>query len=253
MSFDVTPDSYTRFMGQYSLPLATKFADLADLRPGLLVLDVGCGPGVLTAELVERLGAEAVAAIDPSPPFVAATRELFPDADVRQGTAEALPFEDASFDRTLAQLVVHFMSDPVAGLREMRRVTRPGGGLVAACVWDHAGGGSPLATFWTAVHRLDPDAHDEADLAGAREGHLAELFGEAGMAEVESGRLTVRRWFAGFEDWWEPYLLGVGPAGAYVTKLDDARRRRLAEQCRELLPEPPFEVDASAWYAVARV
>ena len=119
------------------------------------MLDVGWGPGALTAELAGRLGPSAVAAVDPSESFVAAARERNPDVDVRQAAAESLPFADGTFDRTLAQLVVHFMADPVAGLREMRRVARVDG-LVAACVWDHAGGTGPLSPFWDAVHALDP-------------------------------------------------------------------------------------------------
>lgn len=171
MSFDVTAEAYARFMGRYSEPLAAQFARSADVRASQRALDVGCGPGALTAELVERLGIGAVSAIDPSPPFVAAIQARFPEIDVQSGVAEHLPFPDAGFDVALAQLVVHFMTDPVAGLTEMARVTRPGG-LVAACVWDHAGGSGPLASFWRAVHDVDPGAGDEAGLAGAREGHL---------------------------------------------------------------------------------
>ncbi len=142
MTFNVAADAYGKFMGQYSEPLAVPFADAAGVRAGQRALDVGCGPGALTAQLVERLGADAVSAIDPSPPFVAAMRERFPAVDVHAGVAEMLPFPDDDFDLALAQLVVHFMDDPVAGLREMARVTRPGGSI-AACVWDHAGGGGP--------------------------------------------------------------------------------------------------------------
>ncbi len=251
MTFNVTADSYGRFMGQYSEPLAVKFAELADVRRGQRALDVGCGPGVLTAELVERLGEDAVAAIDPSAPFVAATKARFPEVDVRSGAAEELPFADEGFDASLAQLVVHFMTDPVAGLREMGRVTRPGG-TVAACVWDHEGGTGPLATFWQAVHDLDPAAHDEADLAGARKGHLARLSIEAGLQQVEESRLTVSVTFATFDDWWDPYTLGVGPAGAYVSQLSDSRREELRTRCAQRLPSPPFKVEATAWCVRAR-
>ena len=238
-------------MGKYAEPLAGQFVDLADVRPGQRALDVGCGPGALTAQLVERLGADAVAAIDPSAPFVAAIRARIPDVDVREGVAEQLPFSDDSFDLTLAQLVVHFMTDPVSGLQEMARVTRTGG-LVAACVWDHAGDSGPLATFWQAVRAIDPGAHDESDLAGAREGHLAELCAAAGLEQIEPSRLTVRVRFATFDDWWEPYTLGVGPAGAYVTQLDEPRRDALRTRCARQLPEAPFEVSASAWCVRAR-
>lgn len=252
MSFDVPADAYARFMGQYSEPLAERFVERAGVRQGQRALDVGCGPGALTARLVERLGAPAVAAIDPSAPFVDALRARLPDVDVRSGVAERLPFDDDGFDLSLAQLVVHFMTDPVAGLTEMARVTRPGG-IVAACVWDHAGGGGPLATFWRAVHDTDPAARDESDLAGAREGHLAMLCEAAGLADIEPTRLTVSLRFATFADWWEPFTLGVGPAGAYVAQLDDPRRVALRTRCAQLLPSAPFEVDASAWCVRARV
>ncbi len=252
MSFDVAADSYGRFMGRYSEPLGLEFLSFADAQAGQRVLDVGCGPGALTARLVELLGAESVAAIDPSAPFVAAAGERFPDVDVRLGAAEELPYADDSFDASLAQLVVHFMSDPVAGLTEMGRVVRSGG-TVAACVWDHAGGLGPLSLFWTAVLDLDPDAPHESDLAGAREGHLEELATAAGLHDIEATLLTVNVAFAGVADWWEPYTLGVGPAGAYVASLDETARQRLLEHCTELLPEPPFTIDASAWAIRARV
>gem|GEM_PF-434534 len=209
-------------------------------------MDVGCGPGALTAQLVERLGADAVSAIDPSPSFVAASRARFPEVDVQFGVAEHLPFPDDCFDLALAQLVVHFMTDAVSGLLEMARVTRPGG-VVAACVWDHAGDRSPLSTFWRAVHDTDPGARDEAELAGAREGHLAELCEAASWIHLEQTTLTVKVRFATFADSWEPFSLGVGPAGCYVTQLDDRGRDVLRSQCAQLLPPAPFEIAASAW------
>ncbi|MDQ4053764.1 MAG: class I SAM-dependent methyltransferase [Actinomycetota bacterium] len=251
MSFDVNPDFYARFMGLYADPLAVKFADFAGVEGGQRAVDVGCGPGALTAELVDRLSPAGVAAIDPSAPFVAAAAERFPDVDVRQGSAEQLPYADDGFDLALAQLVVHFMKDPVAGLAEMGRVVRPGG-TVAACVWDHAGGGGPLEEFWQAVRETDPTALDESGLAGVREGHLGELCAAAGLREIESDRLTVSVAFPTVADWWEPFTLGVGPAGAYVAGLDDAGRERLLERCTERLPSAPFTIDASAWTVRAR-
>jgi len=251
VSFDVAADAYGRFMGRYSEPLAARFVELADVRSGQRALDVGCGPGALTAQLVQRLGVDSVSAVDPSAPFVAAIRARFPELDVRTASAERLPFPDGLFDRALAQLVVHFMTDPVAGLSEMARVTRPGG-LIAACVWDHGGGGSPLTTFWRAVHDIDPGARDESGLPGAREGHLAQLCEAAGLHPEESTSLSVTVRFATFEDWWVPYTLGVGPAGAYVSALDEGARDGLRDRCADLLPTPPFEVVASAWSVRAR-
>ena len=248
MSFAVAADAYDRFMGRYSVPLAPRLADLAAVAPGQRVLDVGCGPGALTAELVGRLTPAAVSAVDPSEPFVAAARERHPGVDVQRAAAEQLPFGDGEFDAALAQLVVHFMSDPVAGLREMARVTRPEG-VVAACVWDHAGGQGPLGLFWEAARELDPDVEDESDLAGAREGHLGELFQAAGLTEIEESVLSVDLEHPSFEDWWEPYTLGVGPAGAYAAGLDAERQAQLRERCRELLPAAPFVLTVKAWAA----
>jgi len=143
VSFAVGADAYDRFMGRYSVPLASQLADFAGVAAGQRVLDVGCGPGALTTELVGRLGPAAVAAVDPSEPFVAAARERHAGVTVRRATAEELPFADHEFDAALAQLVVHFMADPVAGLSEMARVTRERG-VAGACAWEHAGGQGPL-------------------------------------------------------------------------------------------------------------
>ena len=248
MSFTVAADAYDRFMGRYSVPLAPQLADFAAVAAGQRVLDVGCGPGALTTELVGRLGPDSVAAVDPSEPFVAAARERHPGVDVQRASAEELPFADDEFDAALAQLVVHFMSDPVAGLREMTRVTREHG-VVAACVWDLAGGQAPLSVFWEAARELDPDVDDESQMAGAREGHLAELFREAGLHEIEATALSNTIEHPSFEDWWEPYTLGVGPAGGYAAGLDPKQQAELRELCREKLPEAPFNLTFRAWAA----
>ena len=252
MAFDVAAQAYDRFMGRYSSLLSSQMADLAGVAAGQRALDVGCGPGALTGELVARLGAGAVAAADPSESFVAAARDRHPGVDVRRATADDLPFPDAGFDAALAQLVVHFMPDPVAGLAEMARVTRPGG-VVAACVWDHAGGGGPLATFWEAARELDPAVDDESSLPGTRAGHLVELFRAATLAEVQEAVLTVHLEHATFEQWWEPYTLGVGPAGSYVKALDAERRAELRERCLRRLGDGPIVVAARAWAARGRV
>jgi SAM-dependent methyltransferase len=248
VSFDVAAESYDRFMGRYSRLLSPQLADLAGVGPGQRVVDVGCGPGVLTAELVARLGPAAVAAVDPSESFVAATRERFPGVNVLRASAELLPFPDGAFDAAIAQLVVHFMADPVAGLKEMARVTRRDG-VVAACVWDHAGDQGPLGLFWRAARGLDPDVDDESRLAGTREGHLAELFAAAGLRDIEAATLTVTLEHPSFEEWWDPYTRGVGPAGSYVAGLADERRDELREACYALLPKGPFALHAVAWAA----
>jgi SAM-dependent methyltransferase len=248
MSFAVGAEQYDRFMGRYSAPLAPRFADFAGVVAGQRVVDVGCGPGALTAELVGRLGADAVSAVDPSESFVEAARARHPDVGVQQAAAEELPFEDQAFDAALAQLVVHFMADPVAGLREMARVTRTDG-IVAACVWDHAGGRGPLSVFWDAARELDPEVHDESQLAGARQGHLTELFEAAGLREVRESDIAADVEHPSFDEWWEPFMLGVGPAGVYAARLDPDRQGQLRDRCREMLPAAPFVVSARAWAA----
>ncbi len=248
MTFAVGADAYDRFMGRYSVPLAPQLADFAAVAAGQRVLDVGCGPGALTAELVMRLGPAAVSAVDPSAPFVAAAQDRHPGVSVQRAAAEQLPFEDRAFDAALAQLVVHFMADPVAGLREMARVTRTGG-VVAACVWDHAGGQGPLSVFWEAAQDLDPGVEDESQLAGSREGQLAQLFQATGLHDVQESALPVSVAHPSFEDWWEPYTLGVGPAGGYAAGLGENEQAQLRERCRELLPAPPFVLTSRAWAA----
>jgi SAM-dependent methyltransferase len=244
VSFDVSPDAYGRYMGRYAEPLAKVFTAFAGVGAGYSVLDVGCGPGALTAHL-RSVGAQ-VAAIDPSPPFVDAVRNRFPDVDVRRGTAEELPYDTDIFDAALAQLVVHFMTDPVAGITQMARVTRRGG-VVAACVWDGPTGA--LAPFWDAVHTIDPDAEDEALLSGACMGHLTELFEAAALRDVEEHPIAIDVVHPTFAEWWEPYTYGVGPAGDYVQRLDNDARARLESVARERLGSGPFTVTARAWAA----
>ncbi|KRE29174.1 SAM-dependent methyltransferase [Mycobacterium sp. Soil538] len=248
MSFVVSPEAYARFMGRYAEPLAEVFVAFARVGAGDQVLDVGCGPGALTAQLLS-VGAE-VAAIDPSPPFIDAMRTRFADTDARLGTAEELPYETASFDAALAQLVVHFMTDPVVALRQMARVTRPGG-VIAACVWDGPTGA--LAPFWDAVHLIDPGAQDEALLSGAHRGHLTELFDAAGLRDVDEVRIAAEVVHPTFEEWWKPYTYGVGPAGDYVQRLGDDRRALLETVARDRLGSGPFTVTANAWAARATV
>lgn len=241
-------DAYVSFMGRFSTPLAPLFADvgLTGVPASAPVLDVGCGPGMLTAELVRRQGASRVAAVDPVATFVAAAAAAHPGADVRQASAEALPFADESFDATLAQLVVHFMSDPLGGLSEMRRVTRPGG-RVSACVWDHGGGTGALSAFWRALLTVDPTVTDESALPGSNAGDLAALLLRAGLHEVTEVPLTVAVPFATFDEWWEPYTFGVGTAGVAFAALPADRQERVVGLLRDELGDGPFVVSATAW------
>jgi ubiquinone/menaquinone biosynthesis C-methylase UbiE len=246
VSFEVAAAAYEAFMGRWSRLLSSALADVADVAAGMRVIDVGCGTGALTEELVRRVGRGAVAAVDPSACFVAAMRSRFPGIDVCQGSAERLPFADSTFDAALAQLVVHFMADPVAGLAEMRRVTRRDG-VVAACVWDYAGDRGPLAVFWDAARAIQPNVRDESGLPGTREAHLVELFVAAGLREVTPTTLHATIEHPTFAAWWEPFTMGAGPAGAFVAGLGREQRERLRRECARRLSSGPIVVTAAAW------
>jgi len=219
--------------------------------PGVSALDVGCGPGTVTGLLAAALGADHVIAVDPSAQFVEAARARCPGVDVRQAVAESLPFPTDAVDVAVAQLVVHFMTDSMVGLREMARVVVPGG-VVAASVWDHAGGRGPLSPFWRGVQAVSPPNQEtgEGHLPGAREGELVRLFREAGLRDVVGAEATVTQRYASFEDWWTPYTLGVGTAGDHLARLSPAARKELEAVCRRLLPPAPFEIEATAWVAL---
>lgn len=248
-AFVVPADGYDRLMGRYLPALGPAFVDRAGVKPDMRVLDVGCGPGGLTRELAARVGADAVAAIDPSPPFVAACRERNPGVDVRHGFAEQLPFDDGSFDATVSSLVVGFMSDPDAGAREMVRATKPGG-VIAACFWARTGMPT-LETFWTAAASLDPAHSGQIRRLGSGDGEIAALLRGAGVEDVEQGELFASAEYDGFDDWWRPFELGVGPVGAYLQSLDQPQQAALRAAARDRLgkPQGSFRLDARAWFA----
>jgi ubiquinone/menaquinone biosynthesis C-methylase UbiE len=249
--FEVAADSYDRFMGRYSMPLAAHFIEFAGVQPGWKVLDVGAGPGALTTALVQMLGAEAVAAADPSPPFVEANQERHPGVDVQLAGAEDMPFTDDAFDAALAQLVVQFMNDPVRGITEMARVTKPGG-VVAACVWDYDTGRSPLSTIWAAAIEADPSVVGEGDRVGVKQGELASVFEQAGLDAVEESEVAVTVEHESFEAWWEPMTFGVGPAGAWLARQTPEVQERVRDRCRERYPDAPGIRTAVAWAARGR-
>jgi ubiquinone/menaquinone biosynthesis C-methylase UbiE len=248
MTFDVSGDAYDRFMGRYSRGLAPLVVDFAGIEPGMNVLDVGCGPGALSERLAERVGAEAVSAADPSEQFVAACTERVPGADVRRAEAEELPWQHDWFDAALAQLVVNFMRDARAGVSEMRRVVQLGG-VVCACTWDYGEGMQMLRAFWGAARTLDQDAPDEGrTMRYLSTDELEELWREVGLDQVETDRLTVETGYSDFEDLWEPFTFGIGPAGSYCAALEPARREALRDRLFEELGSPagPFTLRATA-------
>ena len=249
MSFSVPAASYDRYMGRYSRPLAPLFADFAGVGPGQRVLDVGCGPGALTGELVARNGAGRTAAADPSMSFVEACAERFAGVDVRAAPAEQLPWPASLFDAALAQLVVNFLDDADAGVSEMRRVVRDGG-TVAACAWDYAGEMEMLRAFWDAALALDPDAADEGRVMRYTEPEsMRELWERAGLQTISVEPLTVCAGYADADDFWQPFLTGTGPAGAYCVSLDPERRAALRNECLRRLgnPQGSFALSARAW------
>jgi SAM-dependent methyltransferase len=249
MQFAGPADHYDRFMGRYTATLAVALADAAEVTAGNRVVDVGCGPGGLAAELAARVGAEHVAAIDPAPAFAAACRERIPGADVREGAAEDLPWPDGSFDAALSSLVIGFMRDADRGVSEMARVTRPGG-TVAACMWDIAGGGmTMLRYFWDAVREVDPGAEGEGQMAGTRKGDIADRMRRAGLEDVDGGVLTASAGYSGFDDFWSPLTFGVGPAGQHLQALNGDQQAGVREALRARVPEGAFTLDAHAWYA----
>jgi SAM-dependent methyltransferase len=256
-TFHTPAEAYDRHVGRYGRALARALVGATGLRFGDRALDVGCGPGALTSVLVALLGDQHVAAIDPSPPFAVACHRRLPGVDVRVASADALPFDDGAFDHALAQLVVNFMTDPRSGVREMRRVTRPGG-TVTAAVWDYAGEMTFLRCFWDAAVALDPSAGDRDEgrcMPFCRPDELGELWSEAGLADVRVAPVVVAADYDGFEDLWQPLELGVGPSGAYATSLPTERRTALrAELQRRLgVGAEPFRLTARAWMATGRV
>jgi SAM-dependent methyltransferase len=245
-------EAYDRFVGRYGPELGRALIEFAGVAPPMRALDVGCGTGTLTAALAERLGAENVVGADPSAPFVEACRARLPGAEFVVAAAESLPFADASFAATLSQLVVNFMDDAEAGVREMARVTRAGG-IVASCVWDYGGEMTLLRAFWDAAREVDPEraaAVDEgAVMRWSGEGDLADLWRAAGLAHVRFGALVARARYDGFEDLWAPLPTGIGPAGAFCASLDEERQAALHDALRRRLGvgDDPFELTARAW------
>jgi SAM-dependent methyltransferase len=254
--FAVPADAYDRYVGRYSPALARELARFSDVRAGEAALDVGCGPGALTATLAALLGPEHVAAADPSESFVAACRERNPGVRVELAPAEALPFADGEFDHVLAQLVVNFLTDAPAGVAQMRRVTRPGG-AISACTWDYAEGMTLIRTFFDAAIALDPAAaeYDEGrHMRYCRPDELRNLWVAGGLRGVDVQPLAVRAAYEGFDDLWSPLEYGVGPAGAYAVSLEPSRRAALREELRRRLGvgDAPFELTARAWAATGR-
>src|SRR3954447_3463163 len=239
-TFRAGADVYDRHVGRYTGKLAGRLLAVAGVEAGQRALDVGCGPGAVTKALATILGADHVAAIDPTEPFAEACRARVPGADVRVGSAERLPFDDDAFDTVLAQLVVNFMDDAPAAVREMRRVTKPGG-TVAAATWDYAEGMTFLRRFWDAARAAAPEAvgRDEAEVMRyCTAPELEQLWSGAGLSDVTTAELNVSASYDDFDDLWEPLETGLGPSGAYVKALGADARAALKRTLHERLGSP---------------
>jgi SAM-dependent methyltransferase len=245
MVFNAAADAYDRFMGRYSSLLAPEFADFAGIEAGQRAVDVGAGTGTLTAELVRRLGPESVAVAEPSPRFVDALRQRYPELDVQLAPAEDLTWPDGQFDAALAQLVIAFVTDAPKAVQELRRVVRADG-VVAICMWDLAGGMEMLAAVARARHIVDANPVGDETLSNWKPEELRALLEGAGLRDVSVATLDVESDYSGFDEFWAALSGGVGPAGAWLQTLDDDGREAMrVEMHRELgSPDGPFTLRA---------
>jgi len=245
--------AYERMMGRWSSRLALQFLDFAN-PPAGRILDLGCGTGSLVQALAGRPGRSEIVGIDPAQPFIDYCRQRFsgPGFSFDCGNGMKLPYADDSFDHALSQLVFMFIPEPAKAAAEMRRVTRPGGG-VAACTWDGAGGMEVTTIFWEEAEKLDPASHARAERPRHcnRKGELAALWQATGFGKVEESTLEMRMEFGGFDDFWSPFLGGIGPHGVYVGELSPERRDALRDALRVRLlgarPDGPIALRARAW------
>lgn len=248
-------EAYERFMGRWSRLVAPRLVEFAGVPEQGRILDVGSGTGSLAFALAERRKRARILGIDPSKEYVAyaASRNPYPDrATFEIGDAQKLHFDNASFDAAVSLLVFNFIPDAAKALGEIRRVTKPGG-VISAAVWDYGGAMRLLRVFWDAVTSTDPDAEklDEKHMPLCRSGELSALWKRAGLQHVGEQPIDITTRFASLADYWEPFLLGQGPAGAYCRGLPPGKLQALHAEVKRRLSlkaeDEPFDLTARVW------
>ena len=245
---------YERFMGRWSRLLAPDYIAFAGIKNGDRVLDVGTGTGSLATTLEATMPESEIVGIDPSDGFIAYAQKNAKStrAHFEVGNAQALKFNDGSFDDTLALLVINFVPDQGKAVAEMRRVTRPQG-IVSACVWDYDRGMQMLRFFWDEAVAFDPaiEPKDERHMKLSHQGELGDQWRQAGLINIKEEPLTIEQAYSSFNDYWEPFTKGAGPGGAYVVSLSQERREQLEARIRKRLlgdrDDGPFKLKATAW------
>lgn len=244
---------YEAYIGRWSRQIAPLFLAWLDPAPGLRWIDVGCGTGALSAAILERSSPASVVGIDPSEGFLALARERLGDrARLLAGDAAALPVAPGACQMLVSGLVLNFVPDLPAALAEMRRVTVPGGGI-AAYVWDYADAMEITRRFWDAAAALDATAaqlHEGVRFPLCRPEALRAAFDAAGLTRVETTALELTARFTGFDDYWQPFLGGQGPAPAYAMSLSEPRREQLRASLASTMPvaaDGTIALKARAW------
>jgi len=252
-------DPYEQYVGRWSRRVAPPFLTWLDIPAGRKWLDVGCGTGALSAAIVDHCSPLSVTGVEPSEGFLRTARgHLTGRAVLHQGSATAIPLDDATVDVVVSGLVLNFVPDQHAALAEMARVTG-NGGTIAAYVWDYAGKMELMRFFWDAAAGLNPRAADMDEgtrFPLCRAEALVELFENAGLKGVEAMAIDIATPFASFEDYWQPFLGGQGPAPAYAMSLDGTARARLRDRIRERIPvdsDGSIPLIARAWATRATV
>ena len=249
-------EAYDQLMGRWSRQLAPTFVDFSGVEDGERILDIGCGTGSLMQSLLEHGKPSEVVGIDQASPYIEYGRQKLtnPKASLREADVQDLPFADDTFDRCLSLLVINFIPNARQATKEMYRVTRPGG-VVTAAVWDYGDGMEMLRIMWDTAITLDPDAEPrhERNMPYCRQGELAALWMESGFQSVEEGSLTATVEFSSFDDYWTPFLTGVGPSGSYVSGLSNELQMALRERLRNRLApnrvDSPIALQVRAWAA----